>query len=196
MADADNASATGRQIPDWAPWLVLGGLTCVGILGGLGFVPLGFKVTKAAPPAGPTLVALPKGPSAPARASAAPPLPSDRPKSWAEAKSGDKISVWHLVVTFEGTPLATNRGIHRTQAEALTRAREALARARKGENFEKLVAEYSDEPPNSPQKGRIEGFTRGLALKSFGDAAFALQPGEFSEPVLTTLGYHVILRTK
>ena len=123
-------------------------------------------------------------------------MPSDRPKSWAEAKSGDKISVWHLVVTFEGTPLATNRGIHRSQAEALARAREALARARQGENFEKLVAEYSDEPPNSAQKGRIENFTRGLALKSFGDAAFALKPGEFSEPVLTSIGYHVIQRTK
>ena len=196
MADADNASTTGRRIPDWAPWLVLGALACIGILGGLGLVPLGLKTTKAAPPPEPTLVALPKGSSAPAHAPQPPPLASDRPKSWAEAKSGDKISVWHLVVTFEGTPLATNRGIHRTQAEALARAREALAKARKGANFEQLVAEYSDEPPNSAQKGRIEGFTRGLALKSFGDAAFALRPGELSEPVLTTLGYHVILRTK
>jgi hypothetical protein len=194
MANADDASTSGRQIPDWAPWVVLGGLSIIGVLGGLGLVPLSFKAKVAT--AQPTLVVLPKGSSAPAQAPELPPLPSDRPKSWAEAKSGDKISVWHLVVTFEGTPLATNRGIHRTQGQALARAREAVSRARKGENFEQLVAEYSDEPPTSPTKGRIEGFTRGLALKSFGDAAFALKPGEFSEPVLTSLGYHVIERTK
>jgi hypothetical protein len=191
MAHADNASSSGRRIPDWAPWVVLGGLTCFGLLGGLGLVPMSFAKAKAAP-------ALQANAPAPEHASASPgaaPHPSDGPKTWAEAKSGAKISVSHLVVTFEGTPLATSRNIHRKQDQALARAREALARARKGENFEKLVAEYSDEPPN-PRQGRIEGFTRGLALQSFGDAAFALKPGELSEPVLTSLGYHVILRTK
>jgi hypothetical protein len=191
MAHADNASSSDRQIPDWAPWVVLGGLTCLGLLGGLGLVPMSFANGKAAP-------ALQANAPAPEHASAGPGAaanPSDRPKTWAEAKSGEKISVWHLVVTFEGTPLATSRNIHRPKDQALARAREALARARKGENFEKLVADYSDEPPN-PRQGRIEGFTRGLALQSFGDAAFALKPSELSEPVLTSLGYHVILRTK
>jgi PPIC-type PPIASE domain len=197
---AASASVSPSWIPDWAPWTVLGGLTCLGLLGGLGFVPLRLAKAKSASavvsaqPAAATNSTLASRP-APAPAQ---PVPGsrDQPKSWAEAKAGPKISVLELVVAYKGTALGAHQNVQRTQEQARARALEALARARKGEDFAKLIDEYSDEPSTNPRRGHIEGFARGQAIPSFADAAFALKPGELSVPVLTPFGYHIILRTK
>lgn len=189
--------AAPAWVPDWAPWAVLGGLACLGLFGGLGLVPLHLAKAKEASAAtsiasAPATSPAPVAPAARRR----PPGLAEAPNSWAEAKAGPKISVLELVVTYKGTALATHQHVERTQAEARARALEALARAKQGEDFDQLIAKYSDEPETTPHRGHLDGFARGQAIASFADAAFALEPGELSEPVLTPFGYHVILRTK
>jgi parvulin-like peptidyl-prolyl isomerase len=103
--------------------------------------------------------------------------------------------VSHIVVTHKDTAMGQRLRITRTREEAKRRAGEALARARKGEDFKKLVAEYSDEPGSAARSGSAGRFGRKHAIAGFSEAAFALKVGGISDVVESALGYHVILRT-
>jgi hypothetical protein len=188
-------------LPDWSPWAVLGGLLSLGLLGGIGLIPLRVPQlaattarevsTTQAEPAN-------KGPRVTLRgtsASSAAPVPD--PGSSPAAASGDaKIAVSHLVVSHKDSPLGKHHKIARTKEEAKRRAEGALVRARKGEDFGKLVVEFSDEPGAAERKGNLGKFRHKDAIKPFADAAFHLKPGEVSGIVETSFGYHVIRRTE
>jgi parvulin-like peptidyl-prolyl isomerase len=59
--------------------------------------------------------------------------------------------------------------------------------------FDAFVREYSDDPVKENNGGRYVDMRRGMMVKPFEDAAFALQQvGEISEPVRTEYGYHII----
>lgn len=96
-----------------------------------------------------------------------------------------KEAVWtaHVLVTTK----------NRSEAEALARAREVLARAKAGESFTLLVKEYSEDPSAMSNAGDTGFFERGKMVKPFEDAAFALeQTGDLSDVVRTEFGFHVI----
>ncbi len=71
-------------------------------------------------------------------------------------------------------------------------ADDVLARARKGENFDALVTEYSEDP-GSAQNPLGYVFTTGEMVKEFEDCVLGLKAGEigFAE---TSFGYHIIQR--
>jgi len=105
-----------------------------------------------------------------------------------------KVRVRHILLqtheldeTFNWKPLPEEK-----QKEALQKAEEALAKARKGEDFISLVSEYSEDPGSKDQGGEYT-FTKYDGLEpSFVETAFGLQPGEISELVHTSYGYHII----
>jgi len=79
------------------------------------------------------------------------------------------------------------------QSDALIRANNVLIKARGGENFEQLVQEYSDDDSKTGNAGRIEVTEKAGLDPAFKAAALALsEPGQLSEPVLSSYGYHVI----
>jgi peptidyl-prolyl cis-trans isomerase SurA len=61
-----------------------------------------------------------------------------------------------------------------------------------GGNINELAVQYSDDPSAQINKGDLGYFTALQMVQPFEDAAFALQPGQVSEPVLTNFGYHII----
>lgn len=74
----------------------------------------------------------------------------------------------------------------RETAEAL------LARARKGEDFAELARKHSQDE-GSGKKGGDLGFNpKGRMVEPFDDAQFALAPGEISDLVESTFGFHII----
>jgi parvulin-like peptidyl-prolyl isomerase len=79
----------------------------------------------------------------------------------------------------------------------LDKAERALARARKGEDFTKLVEEFSEDAMVKENKGEYK-FTRAkddprrAMVPEFEVAAFGLKPGEISRIVKTEYGYHII----
>ncbi len=72
-------------------------------------------------------------------------------------------------------------------------AKEILDRLNRGESFSKLAEQYSID--GSRRRGGDLGFFgRGIMVKEFEIAAFALQKGQISGLVRTRFGYHIIKR--
>jgi hypothetical protein len=177
------------SVPNWAPFAVLGVLVSLGLLGGLGAIPLpGVAVSPSASAASVTPLKT-SGPAGARAATSGVPAPSS-------SADAERIGVSHIVVAHKGVQLGAHLRLTRTREEAKQRALEALARARKGEDFGKLVAEYSDEPGSAARKGSAGRFGRKHALPGFSEAAFALKVGGISDVVESSLGFHVILRTE
>ncbi|MCA9633013.1 MAG: peptidylprolyl isomerase [Myxococcales bacterium] len=119
------------------------------------------------------------------------PEPAEQPKDG----EPEQITASHILVMYRGSKSAPPE-IVRTKEEARERAEEARQRAVAGEDFAELAAEYSDEPGAGERGGNLGPFPRGVMVKPFSDAAFALKVGQVSDVVETDYGFHVILRTE
>jgi peptidyl-prolyl cis-trans isomerase SurA len=75
---------------------------------------------------------------------------------------------------------------------------EIFAKLQKGEKFEDLVKSYSDDPSSVEKNGELPPFGTGTTTRmvtAFEDAAFALKSnGDYSAPVRTDYGFHIIKR--
>ena len=92
----------------------------------------------------------------------------------------------------EGAPTPVPTPAPRTLDEARALAEELRQRILDGEDFATLAAEYSDDLGSGQNGGDLDWFGLGAMVAPFEEAAFALAPGEISEPVETQFGYHLI----
>jgi peptidyl-prolyl cis-trans isomerase D len=77
-------------------------------------------------------------------------------------------------------------------AAALKKAQDLEAKLKAGGNFESLAKQSSDDAGSAAQGGDLGLSERGSLEAPFGDALFAMKPGEVSAPVRTKFGYHII----
>lgn len=67
-----------------------------------------------------------------------------------------------------------------------------LANIRAGQEFAELATQHSEDEGSRGEGGFLGAFQKQEVVAPFADAAFALQPGETSEPVRTQFGWHLI----
>ena len=144
------------------------------------------------------LMALPAGSLSLMMAAAEAPQPKP-------AAEPDRIEVQHILIAFTGT--LPGKPIQRSQQEAKALAYDILARAKKGEDYDALVKQYTDDSAPGiygmsnlgmpPLQGE---YPRDKMVRAFGDVGFKLKVGEIAvadyDPKTSPFGYHIIKRVK
>ena len=80
----------------------------------------------------------------------------------------------------------------KAQEEAQARARAALERIKKGEDFAAVAKELTDDPSGKENGGDLDYFTKDQMVPEFANIAFQMQPGQMSNPIRTQFGWHII----
>ncbi len=97
-------------------------------------------------------------------------------------KANNKVSVSHIMIRHDAAdPDAARNKIF-----------EVHEMATGGVDWDQLVNEYSDDPNSKRIGGRLQPFGVRQLPFEFQEAAFALEPGQVSDPVRTDFGWHVI----
>jgi Xaa-Pro aminopeptidase len=117
----------------------------------------------------------------------------------------DRIAVQHILIAFKGS--IPEEKVTRTPDEAQALAEQILERVKRGENFDTLVKQYTDdEYPGiykmtnfgiEPDKAKKE-YSRSGMVKSFGDVSFGLSVNGIGLAVYdqrtSKYGWHIIKR--
>jgi peptidyl-prolyl cis-trans isomerase D len=77
-------------------------------------------------------------------------------------------------------------------AAARRKADSLRAEIARGAKFDDVAKRESADSASAVKGGSLGKVGRGAFVKPFEDAAFALKPGELSQPVLTPFGFHII----
>ena len=96
----------------------------------------------------------------------------------------------HILITAAKTAPDAEIKAAQSKAEGL------LAQLKKSPgDFEKLARENSQDPGSATKGGDLDWFGRGMMVKPFEDAAFALKENQVSELVRSDFGFHIIKLT-
>jgi len=79
-----------------------------------------------------------------------------------------------------------------SDAQAKAKIEEIQQRLAKGENFDALAKEFSQDPGSAANGGDLGYAGPGVYDPTFDSALYALKKDQVSEPVRTTFGYHLI----
>jgi parvulin-like peptidyl-prolyl isomerase len=103
----------------------------------------------------------------------------------------DEVRVRHILIGTQAAPGGDPSKVL-SKDEARKKAQSVLDRARKGEDFVKLVEENSDDPGSKSKGGEYEFGRKSGMVPAFEDASFNLKPGEISDLIETEFGFHII----
>lgn len=117
----------------------------------------------------------------------------------------DRVRVQHILIGFQGS--VPGKNITRTKAEAKTLAYEVLERAQKGEDFDALVREYTNDSAPGIYAMANTGVTpnpgeapRDRMVGAFGDVGFNIMVGNIGiadwDAQRSPFGWHIIKRLK
>ena len=96
----------------------------------------------------------------------------------------------HILITVRPDTTQSLKDAKRREAAGI------LAQLQRGGNFAKLAEQKSQDPGSAKNGGSLGLVARGQMVKAFEEAAWALKPGEYSPPVETPFGWHVIWRPR
>lgn len=74
-------------------------------------------------------------------------------------------------------------------------AEEVLKKLDKGEDFDKLAKEYSEDTASAESGGDVGYFSVGEMVEPFEDAAYTLDLDTVSDPIQSDFGYHIVIVT-
>jgi len=98
----------------------------------------------------------------------------------------EQVRVRHILLTWKPMGTTDDRAAIREQMVPI------LEQARGGADFAELARQHSDDSATAAGGGDTGLFHRGEMVPAFEDVAFALKPGEISDPVETPFGVHIL----
>lgn len=118
-------------------------------------------------------------------------IKDDEIKKYYEENTAGDISAKHILIKVDAE---AENGL--TDDEAKKKANDIIKKLKDGEDFAKLAKENSDDTGSKENGGDLGYFNKGEMVKEFEDAAYNLKVNEYTkEPVKTSYGYHIILKT-
>jgi len=106
----------------------------------------------------------------------------------------ETVHAKHILIRFQGSSVPVRAGQKDlTDAEALAKAEEIRKKIQDGGDFAAIAKSDSDDVGSGSNGGELPPFRHGQMVPAFEKAAFAMKPGELSEPVKSNFGYHIIL---
>ncbi len=100
----------------------------------------------------------------------------------AQYSTAEQIRASHILFKTEAKDEAAVKAV----------AEGVLKRVKAGEDFAALAKQYSEDESNNSRGGDLDYFGRGTMVPEFEQVAFALKPGDVSDPVKTSFGFHII----
>jgi len=101
-----------------------------------------------------------------------------------EFRVEDRVKVAHILFKTEGRNPDEIQTLEKT-------AQDVLAKIKSGADFGELAKKYSEDG-SAAQGGEIGWIVRGQTVKEFEDAAFGMKPGEVSDLIKTSYGFHIV----
>jgi peptidyl-prolyl cis-trans isomerase C len=112
----------------------------------------------------------------------------------AHKKDYESVKAKHILIRVKGAPMPGAPGKPElTDEEALAKAQDIRKKLVAGADFAAEAKADSDDTGSAAKGGDLGEFRRGMMVPPFEQSAFALKPGEISEPVKSPFGYHIIV---
>jgi parvulin-like peptidyl-prolyl isomerase len=103
-----------------------------------------------------------------------------------DVTQAEELHALHILIAFGA------RAKLKREDEARSAAEDLLTKIKAGADFGELAKAHSDDPGSAQRGGDMGWFGRRAMVKPFEDAAFALSPGQISDVVKTSFGFHII----
>lgn len=96
------------------------------------------------------------------------------------------IQCSHILIRMEQNATPEEQAAAKVRIDSISSALKA------GADFAELAKAVSQDPGSAAKGGELPWAQKGQFIPEFEQAAFALQPGQMTEPILTAVGYHII----
>ena len=117
-------------------------------------------------------------------------------KDYYESSIYGDISAKHILISFDYDDNATDKEKEEKEKKAKEKALDIIKKLKNGEDFSELAKKYSTDKGSKDNGGDLGYFNTGDMVEEFEKAAYKLNVNEYTlEPVKTTYGYHIIMKT-
>lgn len=103
----------------------------------------------------------------------------------------ERVKVRHILISAP-QPGADGKVDQKAMDEARAKAADVLKQVKAGGNFAELAKKYSQDPGSAANGGELGWVVRGRTVPEFEKTAFAQGPGQISDLVQTSYGFHII----
>jgi peptidyl-prolyl cis-trans isomerase D len=105
-------------------------------------------------------------------------------RNLSEYRVEERVRVAHILFKTEGRTPEEIETLEKT-------AREVLAQAKAGADFAELARKHSEDS-SAAKGGEVGWIVRGQTVPEFEKSAFSMKPGELSDLIKTTYGFHIV----
>jgi len=123
-------------------------------------------------------------------------IKDDEIKKYYEENIYGEVKTSQILISSSAKSNATDGEKAKAEEKAKKKAEEIIKKLNKGEDFAKLAKKYSDDDATKSNGGDLGYFDLSDMEETFGNAVKKLKVNEYTkDPVKTTYGYHIVLKT-